>query len=147
MTNSYFNKWNNHFMKEALLISEMSKDPSTKVGACIAKNKRIISKGYNGFPTGIDDFTNRLEEKKFKYALTIHAELNAVLLAQKKIKGAHLYTTHYPCCDCAKVLVQVGIKKIFYNKKIDSPAWNETYKYSEILFKEAGIFVKQVEVV
>jgi len=141
--------WSKHFMKMALVASEISKDPSTKTGCIIINAKRdIIATGYNGFPFAIDDKDEWLNDRDMKYALVIHAETNAILRTtnRRDLEGAELYCTHYPCGDCAKNIVQVGIKKVFYHnrQKLEDGNWAEHYKVSDMIFKQSGVFTKQV---
>lgn len=112
--------WDEYFMGVALLAAERSKDPSTQVGACIVDNdKRILSTGYNGFPHGCsdDDFPwNRDSDKgETKYPFVVHAELNAILNASgKSLSGSKLYVALFPCHECAKAIIQSGIKEVVY---------------------------------
>ena len=112
--------WDEYFMGLAILPSERSKDPNTRVGACIVDNdNRIVSVGYNGAPTGYDDDTDMIwaREGDFlntKYAYVCHSELNAVLNAGRSVKGCKLYVTLFPCNECAKIIIQSGIKDIVY---------------------------------
>ena len=112
--------WDEYFMGVALLSAKRSKDPSTQVGACVVnEDKRIIGIGYNGFPTGCSDeefpwgktSSNVLETK---YPYVVHAEPNAILNCTSSLKGATLYVTLFPCNECAKLIIQSGIKKIVY---------------------------------
>ena len=112
--------WDEYFMGIAILSSKRSKDPNTKVGACIVNDAhRIISVGYNGMPNGCDDSLfpwdkreGNLEETK--YAYVCHSELNAILNSQTTVRDCTLYVTLFPCNECAKVIIQSGIKKIIY---------------------------------
>ncbi len=112
--------WEEYFMGVALLSAKRSKDPSTQVGACLVNNdKRIIGIGYNGFPTGCSDelFPWGKEDKNHlntKYPYVVHAEPNAILNCTSNIKGATLYVTLFPCNECAKLIIQSGIKHIVY---------------------------------
>ena len=122
--------WDEYFMGVALLAAGRSKDPSTQVGACIVDNSnRIISTGYNGFPHGCsdDDFPwNRdSEQGETKYPFVVHAELNAVLNAGgKSLFGSRLYVALFPCNECAKAIIQSGIKEVIYlsNKYNGTPS-------------------------
>jgi len=122
--------WDEYFMGVALLAAGRSKDPSTQVGACIVDNSnRIISTGYNGFPHGCsdDDFPwNRNEsEGETKYPFVVHAELNAVLNAGgKQLFGSRIYVALFPCNECAKAIIQAGIKEVIYlsNKYDGTPS-------------------------
>lgn len=112
--------WDEYFMGVALLAAQRSKDPSTQVGACIIDNdKRILSTGYNGFPHGCsdDDFPwNRDEAKgETKYPFVVHAELNAILNASgKSLAGSKLYVALFPCHECAKAIIQSGVREVVY---------------------------------
>ncbi len=112
--------WDDYFMGVALLAAQRSKDPNTQVGACIVDNdKRILSTGYNGFPHGCsdDEFPwNRDEERgETKYQFVVHAELNAILNASgKSLAGSKLYVALFPCHECAKAIIQSGVKEVVY---------------------------------
>lgn len=112
--------WDEYFMSIAILSSLRSKDPNTKVGACIVSNEhKVLSLGYNGMPTGIDDQkipwgregSSKLETK---YPYVCHAELNAILNSNHNLQGSILYVTLFPCNECTKACIQAGIKKIIY---------------------------------
>ena len=112
--------WDEYFMGLAILSGERSKDPNTQVGACIVdKDNRIVSVGYNGAPTGYDDDKNMNWERSgdflnTKYAYVCHSELNAILNAGRSVKDCKLYVTLFPCNECAKVIIQSGIREIVY---------------------------------
>lgn len=110
--------WDEYFMSVALLASMRSKDPNTQVGACIVgEDKRIISTGYNGFPCGCsdDDFPWDREGEQTKYPYVVHAELNAILNAGgRNLSGSRLYVALFPCNECAKAIIQAGIKEVVY---------------------------------
>ena len=112
--------WDEYFMGVALLAAERSKDPNTRVGACIVDDQnRILSTGYNGFPQGCsdDDFPwNRDEtEGETKYKFVVHAELNAILNTRgKSLAGSRLYVGLFPCHECAKAIIQAGIREVIY---------------------------------
>ena len=112
--------WDAYFMGIALLSSERSKDPNTQVGACIVNEQnRIVSVGYNGLPKGYSDDDcpwgsreGNLDETK--YAYVAHAELNTILNCHRSVAGCSLYVTLFPCNECAKAIIQSGIKEIVY---------------------------------
>jgi len=111
--------WDEYFMGVAILSSFRSKDPSTKVGACIVnEDNRIVGVGYNGFPVGCDD--NELpwgREGTFletKYPYVCHAELNAILNSSINLKNSRIYVALFPCNECAKAIIQSGIKEVIY---------------------------------
>ena len=112
--------WDEYFMGVALLAAERSKDPSTQVGACIVdENNRILSTGYNGFPRGCSDDIfpwNRNEaDGETKYPFVVHAELNAILNTRgKSLVGSRVYVGLFPCHECAKAILQSGIKEVVY---------------------------------
>lgn len=111
--------WDEYFMGIAVLSAQRSKDSNTQVGACIVnEEKKIISVGYNGMPVGCNDDDMPWEREgsflNTKYPFVCHAELNAILNCTGSLKGATLYVTLFPCNECAKAIVQSGIKKIIY---------------------------------
>lgn len=112
--------WDEYFMGIALLSSMRSKDPSTQVGACIVSpEKKIVGVGYNGFPIGCSDdelpWEREGEWKDTKYPYVCHAELNAILNSPlPSLKGATLYVALFPCNECAKAIIQTGIRKVVY---------------------------------
>ena len=127
--------WDEYFMGVALLASERSKDPSTQVGACIVdEDKRILSTGYNGFPQGCsdDEFPWNRDEKigDTKYQFVVHAELNAILNARgKNLSGSTIYVALFPCHECAKAIIQSGVKEVVYlSNKYDGTASVEASK-------------------
>jgi|TARA_Y100000310_G_C20704325_1_gene833614 dCMP deaminase len=105
--------WDERFLKLAAHIAEWSKDPSTKIGAVVVKDRKILGTGYNGFPTRIDDDIDLLENREEKYPRVVHAEVNAIINAKTDLSGATLYTTHIPCSSCAGVIINAGIHRVF----------------------------------
>ena len=122
--------WDEYFMGVALLAAQRSKDPNTQVGACIVDDsKRILSTGYNGFPQGCsdDDFPWNRDESKgdTKYQFVVHAELNAILNASgKNLFGSTVNVALFPCNECAKAIIQSGIREVVYlsDKYHDTPS-------------------------
>lgn len=111
--------WDQYFMGVALLSAKRSKDPNTQVGACIVnEDKRIIGIGYNGFPRGCQDdvfpWGRDGGTVDTKYAYVVHAEANAILNSNSNLKGATLYVSLFPCNECAKLVIQSGIKHVIY---------------------------------
>ena len=112
--------WDEYFMGIAMLSGERSKDPNSQVGACIvSQDNKILSMGYNGFPIGCsDDKISWEREGEFaetKYPYVCHAELNAILnYTGASLKGSKVYVTLFPCNECAKAIIQCGIKEIIY---------------------------------
>ena len=140
--------WDDYFMGVALLASERSKDPSTQVGACIVdEQNRILSTGYNGFPHGCSDdefpWGRNDDEGETKYAYVVHAELNAILNASgKSLSGSKLYVGLFPCNECAKAIIQAGVKEVVYlsNKYKDTPS----VKASRRMLEAAGIKLSRI---
>ena len=110
--------WDEYFMGVAMLAARRSKDPSTQVGACIvSQDNIIISTGYNGMPKGCsdDEFPWGREGNETKYPFVVHAELNAILNANgRDLRGSKLYVALFPCNECAKAIIQSGIRQIYY---------------------------------
>lgn len=137
--------WSEFFMGVAELAAKRSKDPNTKVGACIVNSNNIIlSTGYNGMPIGCNDDDmpwcrfGSFEESK--YAYVCHAELNAILNCDgRSLKGSILYVTNFPCNECAKAIIQAGIRKVIFleDKHPDSDAT----KVAKMLFVTCGVVV------
>ena len=111
--------WDEYFMGLAHLSALRSNDPNTQVGACIVdENHRVVSVGYNGFPKGCSDDVFPWGREggvlDTKYAFVVHAELNAILNSPRSVAGCTLYVSLFPCNECAKALIQAGIRRIVY---------------------------------
>ncbi|MBO4440659.1 dCMP deaminase family protein [bacterium] len=139
--------WDQYFMGVALLSAQRSKDPNTQVGACIVNGEhRIVGVGYNGFPAGCDD--NLLpwdREGRFldtKYPFVVHAELNAILNSIQNLRGCTIYVALFPCNECAKAIIQSGIKEIVYlsDKYFDT----DSVKASKLLLEQAGVKIRKI---
>lgn len=110
-------KWIKHWLKIALVTSDLSKDPSTKVGACVVTpDNRQCSLGYNGFADGIEDLEERWNNRPIKYEFCIHAEENAIINSPFDTKGCSLFCTHQCCHKCMARIIRAGIKKVYYIK-------------------------------
>ncbi len=135
--------WEQYFMGIALLSADRSKDPHTQVGSCVVgKNNKIIGTGYNGFPRGCsdDEFPWNPPDK---YLYVCHAEMNALLNANNfdMLDGSCLYSTLFPCNECAKIIIQLGVKKIVYlNDKYHD---TEQSKASRKMFDAVGIIYEE----
>lgn len=134
--------WDEYFMGLAHLSALRSKDPNTQVGAAIVdENHRVVSVGYNGFPTGVSDdefpWSREGDVLTSKYAFVVHAELNAILNSQRSVRGCTIYVSLFPCNECAKAIIQSGIKKIVY----ESDKYNgvDTNIASNRMLKAAGV--------
>ncbi len=110
--------WDEYFMGVAKLAARRSKDPSTQVGACIVSpDDIIISTGYNGMPKGCsdDEFPWNRDGEENKYPYVVHAELNAILNANgRDLRGSRVYVALFPCNECAKAIIQSGVKEVVY---------------------------------
>ena len=145
--NSYIS-WDEYFMGIAMLSAERSKDPSTIVGACIvSQDNRILSMGYNGAPRGLhDDIMHWQREGSFldtKYAYVCHAELNAILNYRGDLTGSKVYVKLFPCNECAKAIIQAGIKEVIY--KCDKYKDTDSVKVSKKMFDMAGVKYKEYQ--
>lgn len=142
--------WDEYFMGVSLLASMRSKDPNTQVGACIVgDDNKIISVGYNGFPRGCSDDVFPWERSganmnDTKYPFVCHAELNAILNAGgQNLVGAKIYVALFPCNECAKAIIQSGIKEVIYIS--DKYAETDATKASKKMFSAAGVKQTQFE--
>ena len=140
-------KWERRFIDLALHISGWSKDPSTKVGCVVVgEDREIRSTGFNGFPRGIDDSMERLEDRELKYPLICHAEENAIMHAARigiSLKDCTAYVTWPPCTRCARSLIQAGVVEVVYPGDIEIPdRWIEDFERSNSMMKEAGVITR-----
>ena len=133
--------WDEYFMGVAALSAMRSKDPNTQVGACIVSPEhKILSMGYNGFPLGCsdDEFTWEREGEDNKYFYSTHSELNAILNYRGgSLEGATIYVTLFPCNECAKAIIQSGIRTLVYDS--DKYADTAMVKASKKMLKAAGV--------
>ncbi len=135
--------WDEYFMGLAELSAMRSKDPSTQVGACIVSpDNKIMSVGYNGMPKSCSDdefpWDREGEPLDTKYFFVCHAELNAILNYRGgSLEGSRLYATLFPCNECAKAIIQAGIKEIIYS--CDKYADSASVLASKMMFKAAGV--------
>lgn len=134
-------KWVSRFLGMAEHVSSWSKDPSTKVGAVIAKDKRIVSLGFNGFPENTNDSMDIYEDRERKYLRVLHAEANAILFSKADLRDCQLYATHFPCCQCAALIIQSGISEVYapFQSKEFMDRWYEQIKESLAMFTEANV--------
>ncbi len=137
-------KWDQRYLSLAKEVSTWSKDPSTQVGAVtVGSKKEVLSQGFNGFPRGIHDTDERYNNRDIKYKLVVHAEMNAIYNATysgASLDGATLYVYGLPICsECAKGIIQVGIKKVVVEKSKELDNWNESVQLSKEMFDESGV--------
>ena len=140
--------WDECFMRMAHVIAERSKDPSTQNGAVVVTQDNIVvGLGYNGWPRGIEATALPWEREgdfeKTKYAYVCHAEENAIYNANAQTKGTKIYTTLSPCNECAKTIIQNGIKEVIYesDKYADVPA----FRVGRKLLKLAGVKMREYQ--
>ena len=135
--------WDEYFMGVALLSAQRSKDPNTQVGACIVSaDNKILSMGYNGFPIGCsdDEFPWNRDGEPYdnKYFYTTHSELNAILNYRGgSLDGSKLYVSLFPCNECAKAIIQAGIRTVIYAE--DKYAMTPSVMASKRMFRSAGV--------
>lgn len=136
--------WDLRMLDLAQTVAGWSKDPRTKVGAVIVDGAhRVASHGYNGFPRGVSDEPRRYNDPDTKYKLIVHAEVNAILNAHRELDILTLYCTKYPCSDCTKAIIQVGIARVVTFKQPNDSDWSEDARWSELMLDEAGIRVTE----
>lgn len=118
MVQHFSNRWITYFFTIARVVSEQSKDPSTKVGCVVVdKDKHILATGYNGFPVGMRDNAERYLDRSFKLRHVCHAEANAICQSASTgscFKNAFIFVTLQPCIECAKLIIQSGIKEVHF---------------------------------
>jgi dCMP deaminase len=142
-------KWDKRFMTMASLMACWSKDPSSQIGAIIVNDeRRILATGYNGFPKGIEDTEERLNNRELKYPLIVHAETNALmnaLYSGVSVKDASIYVYGLPVCpECAKLIIQSGIRRVVIkpNTPMTPQTWVDLWdNQTAPMFKEAGVVI------
>jgi dCMP deaminase len=138
-------KWNERYLNLAYEIAQWSKDPSKKIGAIAVGTKgQVLAQGYNGFPRGISHSAERLNDRELKYKYVVHAEMNLIYNASyngTSLDGSTIYVTGLPVCsECAKGLIQVGVKQVIMPKQDDTPEnWMKSFELTKELFEEAGV--------
>lgn len=137
-------KWDKKYIELASLVATWSKDPSSKIGAVAVSPKgQVLSTGYNGFPRGIEDTVERLNNRDLKYKYIVHAEKNVIYNATYNgvsLDGSTLYVSGLPCCDqCALGITQVGIKRVVMNGDPNNERWKDSWERSRDIFDEANV--------
>lgn len=136
-------KWDRRFLELAEHISSWSKDPSTQVGCVIADDdKKVVALGYNGFPKGIVDTPERLNDRETKYKYVVHSEPNAFANARGPVDGCTIYTYPFaPCSECMKLIITHGIKRVVYPAASDElrSRWGEKLDFAAEMAHEAGV--------
>ncbi len=142
--------WDEYFMGVAILSGRRSKDPNTQVGCCIvSEDNRILSMGYNGFPRGCSDdefpwIRDGEDPLETKYVYSTHSELNAILNYQGgSLRGTILYVSLFPCNECAKAIIQCGIREVVYES--DKYADSSAVIASKRMLEAAGVGYRQYQ--
>jgi len=142
--------WDETFISIAHVVKQRSKDPVTQVGACIvSSDNRILTLGYNGAPNGFDDddfpWGKTGDEISTKYPYVVHAERNAILNFRgslREFNNATIYVTLFPCNECAKEIIQTGIKEVVYEKMPDKR--KTSTEASIIMFEKTGVKIREI---
>lgn len=143
--------WDKNYVELAEYVAQWSKDRSTKVGAVIVKDNRVVSTGYNGFPSGFNDDVDERHSRPAKYAYTEHAERNAIYTAAKEgigLKDSTMYLSWSPCSDCARAIIQSGISKIVVRKEHfpgKDAQWDDSIAKGLEMLLECGVEVKYID--
>ena len=147
--NNNLSTWDLYFLDMAKFISTKSKDPSTKTGAVVVNGRNeVVGTGYNGFPIGVLDSSERYDNRDLKYKMICHCEMNAILSSNQRPLNCTLYT--YPfssCSNCAKYVIQSGIKICIAPiiPKNKETRWKEDMDFAALMFKEAGVEFKLLD--
>jgi len=144
--NKKYLDWDDTFILMSNLIAKRSKDPSTQTGACIVNDRNIIvGLGYNGFPRGCSDdklpWCREGDKLNIKYTFVVHAEANAIMNANVDVRNCRLYCHLFPCNECAKIIIQSGIKEVIYES--DKYKNEDIFKASRKMLKMAGVKLRQ----
>jgi dCMP deaminase len=135
-----------YFLDLAKTVASASKDPSTKVGAVVVdSSNKIVSTGYNGFVMGCNESLMTFD-RPMKYRLIIHAEANALLFAKQDLKNCKIYITDAPCDDCLKLILQSGIREVYYTNlgPMSVRGTEDQKKAVELLIQATGAVLTQV---
>lgn len=142
--------WIEKYINLAKEISSWSKDPSRQVGAVAVSPKgQVLATGYNGFPRGILDSTDRYNDRKVKYQYVVHAEMNCIYNATYNgvtLDGSTMYIWGLPMCsECSKGIIQVGVKEVFWATNGQIPDnWSESLELTKSMLSEAGVQINQI---
>lgn len=141
-----YRKWDLRFLNLARHVAQWSKDPSTKVGAVITDNNRIVSLGYNGFPMQTKDTEELYLNREEKYKRIVHAETNAILFAKQPLEDCTIYTWPIPpCSTCAGLIIQSKIYRVV-SPPLDSTylRWLDNIRTAKEMFKEAYVIWSEI---
>ena len=135
--------WDRRYLQLAELVASWSKDPSSKVGAVAVRNRRVLSLGYNGLPSGVVDSEHRLTDRETKLHFTAHAEANVIATASRhgvSLLGADLYIWPFPPCSaCGSLIVQAGITRVIVFDRVIPQRWQVSFDAAAEMFSEAGV--------
>ena len=138
-------KWDLRFMDLAKHIAGWSRDPSTKVGAvAVDSRKRLVASGFNGLSRRVEDSQERLHNRTTRYSLTVHAEINMLISAERSLRGCTVYLWPMPpCSQCAAALIQAGISRVVSPAPAPDLAdrWGESIDLAVMAMREAGVKV------
>jgi dCMP deaminase len=142
--------WDQRFLYMAASVAAWSKDPSTRVGAVAVRDRRVLATAYNGFPRGLHDSLERLNDRDTRLAMTVHAEMNLINQAARNgvsLVGATVYGYPImPCSNCTASLIQCDIAKVVVPNFVEPMRWAESFAHAKQMFLEAGIGVERIEV-
>ncbi len=137
--------WDKRFLDLARYVAQWSKDPSTQTGAVIVDPfRRVLSLGFNGFPRGVIDSPERLNDREIKYKMIVHCERNAIVYARTSVVGATLYTWPFASCSpCAGMVIQAGITRCVAPTPSDDilSRWRNDLEITGQMYKEAGVML------
>lgn len=137
-------KWDNRFLRLAKEVASWSKDPSTKCGAVITDRNLLVSIGFNGFPKGVKDREEDYQNRELKYEKVLHGELNALLHANRSVKGCTIYVYPFmPCSRCMATIIQSGISRVVTLPTSEDlrSRWEDSHNIALSMAKEAGVSV------
>lgn len=146
--------WDEYFFRLAYVIAQKSHDPKTRIGSVLTREKNVISTGYNSFPRLVIDSKERYDDRALKRKIVCHSEENTILTSARlgiKTADTTLYTFGFPCCNCIKILIQGGVNEIVTHKQWPNlthcPEWVESISLSRILAAEAGLKLREFDMV
>ena len=135
--------WHARYLQLAALVASWSKDPSSQVGAVAVRDRRVLSLGYNGLPSGVVDAEERLNNREQKLLFTTHAEANVIATASRhgvSLEGADLYIWPFPpCSSCGSLIVQAGIQRVIVQDSEIPERWQASFDAAATMFSEAGV--------
>lgn len=147
--------WDQFFLSICFVVARKSKDPSTKTGCVVVKDRRILSTGYNGFPVGCDDNPELYADRSIKYARVVHCDTNAIYSAARNgiaLSGATMYLTGPPCNECTKGIINAGIIEVVWpkNNKFEADEatmarWKDSMEHSFTMMAQSGVKTRRWE--